>query len=608
MIATGPAPQPGQTQSAPQTGPQAAAPTGGAVDAGSNQATAEAAGLEGGGDDDLSLDGPNAGLLLDGLPITEAVPLALAHGQNPTVQQWIAELPDSDAEAALMQIEGLAQRALDTLWPVGVGLVGLVGADTAFLSAFAAQGVEVCVSREGPLSFKLSYQNTVRQGARAGAAAEGVAGEASAAVGAELRVAVTSELAGRALAPFLGLRAALLLDGLLRVPLVIPAFACLGLAELLRASRVDAEAAAVTEASAQMAVDLDDPEALHPAIRAALHALPVGLKVDARLEALLSAGATLARASGGAWGLSLTGKVGGLARLGGALTAALGPLRFELLGPMAEAAPQAELTLRFTLSGGAPEPGTVAPAPCTVQLGAAAVPEAGGQSVARTHSVDYPSWEALCAAFERNPEGLVGGEPLPGVTDQPWALSEVLKAAPPSALRVALSLPLSAPELVHAAPELHRTLIHLSGGAAGAVLAAGTAISLTGEALIAPEDLRLAADLGLCAPAGSTAVGAVRWAADAVLAARTGSPFAADAAAWGADLRAAFWGTPALTEARVQGTVKVELSTGVAVDSPGLPEGAAGLRVGGGLRVDLAAPPAELARLQRAAAGGGALG
>ena len=77
-----------QTTEASQSETQQSPPQG-------NQAQVESAGLEGGGCDDDSMNGPFAHLLLDGMPLGAAIDTALRCLENPVVQDWLRHVPDA---------------------------------------------------------------------------------------------------------------------------------------------------------------------------------------------------------------------------------------------------------------------------------------------------------------------------------------------------------------------------------------------------------------------------------------------------------------------------------------------------------------------------------
>lgn len=90
------------------------------TDARGNQHRAETAGLAGGEDDrDYGLAGEFAALILDALPLGEAVEAALPYVSNPAVREWLQAL---DPATLLASVDGLAARCLDAVWPVGTGV------------------------------------------------------------------------------------------------------------------------------------------------------------------------------------------------------------------------------------------------------------------------------------------------------------------------------------------------------------------------------------------------------------------------------------------------------------------------------------------------------
>lgn len=136
-----------------------------------NQAALEDAGLAGRASDSGGMKGAlemAAGVVLDAMPLSLAVPLAAQFVDIEAVQGWLDEQSLPEVAAA---IQGRFASLVDALWPVGAGLQGEMALGGGLVGdADVLANVELL--RVGPAQARYRYQAALEVGAGPGASAE----------------------------------------------------------------------------------------------------------------------------------------------------------------------------------------------------------------------------------------------------------------------------------------------------------------------------------------------------------------------------------------------------------------------------------------------------
>lgn len=193
------------TSSAQQT-PASATSSAGAVVAPQpqgNQAALDDAGLAGRASDSGGMKGAlemAAGVVLDAMPLSLAVPLAAQFVDIEAVQGWLDEQSLPEVAAA---IQGRFASLVDALWPVGAGLQGEMALGGGLVGdADVLAHVELL--RVGPAQARYRYQAALEVGAGPGMSAEvgDAFGETGLDIGASAEASVTVQMDGGVTADF----------------------------------------------------------------------------------------------------------------------------------------------------------------------------------------------------------------------------------------------------------------------------------------------------------------------------------------------------------------------------------------------------------------------
>lgn len=590
---------------------------------GSNQAAVEDAGIPaepGAGCSEL--DGPCAGVILDGYPPAEAVALAEQHLDNPAVIDWAAAMAEQDAAEAVEGHPDLAHRFLDAVWPVGLGVQTTVAVGGDLVGSLSMDGLAT-VLRTGPdaysvaseVVFSLSYSPLSASATAVDAFGNGVSAGAGVKATATLRCRFQSALA---LSPVELLVAAGLAGPVVASVAVIPGAPQLlpELAERLldqvKSVTQTAELVVGGEASAQAhfeSIDVLPPQvsAVVGGVLAAADAMLDGAVPDGdEHHEVGGAGAAaaaygLAVSSDGVATFRYTGQLSGLvsgmlqleAHLPGDIVAEV--KRMGALG----AAVAVAVDMRFQLPDSTDfHLHDLVDMSFEVTSTVTTTRDGGTATETETSGVKY----AWIGDFVTALQASSGDDVAPGVHSYaPLAeVAERLGGAPTDTETTAVTLD---PALIAGFLPDWADALGLDGidHAHVGALAADAELKLTGASVVDPDDFERAADAGFMVR--SELAGTQVWplVAGVVRQVRAGSAAPAEVQS-DAGLQAAFSGEPRLETARVTGFVGVgvggELSGSAGPAGSGGGEAAATVR----LVVDTPAEGAVLEALERAAA------
>lgn len=559
-----------------------------------NQAVAADAGLAPGGDMDTSLGGPFAALLLDVLPLTEAVTAGLSHAANPAVRDWLLALDPASVAAALGDRPGVIGRVLDRLLPAGTGLTGQSTLAGALVGGAEVAG-QATLWHQGGGQLEVGTQPRLRldQGAGLGGAMTdpfggGVTAKAGVDAGVDVQVEVEAgaTLSWAEWSQAFGLGAGELWRRCVLgdAPALGPDGA--GVAPLLSA---DFSASVATGAQATATLQCDDLESVPRPLRDLLDGLAVGAASWSAL-AELGGGVELSVSAfdGSWWCARLSGEGEALASAAGAASIAAPGLDTAAWAGATAAAAGAGCAIELTV-----ETGAQPDAPSMLVGATFALTSSTGQG--GSGRADTVQFDSLAAAWA----GLSGRDPAGG-----GALSADLAAGAPPSVAVAVDQALDPARLAH---ELPGWFAGIPG--AESLLDAGhhgltsscAQLALEGTATVSSDDLASAAQAGLTVPDGSSRAGAWRAAADAILHRRLGGVVPAWAGGQEAAIDAA--------ADRVAGFDAVRLRGFVGVGAGGTLSGAAVGRVSGTaqvatrIEIDRPASDADRATLRRVVVG-----
>jgi len=576
-----------ETTLAPTPSPVAPQPAG-------NQAAAADAGLAAGGSMDTSLAGPFAGLLLDVLPLADAVEAALAHAGNPAVRAWLLGLDAPAVAAALDGRPGALGVALERLLPAGTGLSGESTLAGALVGGVEVAG-EAAIWHRGGGQIEVTTHPRLRLdeaaglgGAMTDAFGGGVEARSEVAAGIDLMVDVR---AGAHLAWGAWSEALDLGPGELWRRCVLGDAPALGpdgaaIAPLLSA---DFDGRAAAGATASACVRCDDLDSLPGPLRAVVDRLRVGsASWGALAQAHGAVELSISAFDGATWCARLSGEGDALASVAGAAAVAAPGLDTAAWAGATGAAAGASCAIELTVTDAARPDGEAKLVAAAFELTTSAGADADSRS-------DTMRFDSLASAWA----GLSPRDPGAGS-----ALSSDLAAGAPPSIEAAVALQLDPARL---AQELPGWFADLPGGEAllaedrSGLSASAAHLALEGSALVTGDDLALAAQAGLTVPPGSSRAGAWALAADAVLQRRLGGAVPAWAAGQQGALDAA--------ADRVGGFDGVRLRGFVGVGAGGSLSGAALARVSGTaqvatrLQIDRPAPDADRATLRRVVVG-----
>ena len=587
-----------------------------------NQAEVEQAGLEGGGTDDYSLSGPFANLLLDVMPVEEAIAVARTVIENPVVQDWLRSLPEAAILDVLRGARTLVGWLMDGVLPVGAGLE-LAAALGVRANIGVALAQTYTVQRTELERLKLSSNPCIKVGVSEGVGGKvldafghgvDVSAKGEAYVGIEGHMAEEVDLSLAVLLKYAGVSAVELLISR-ALGLTTPGqLSPVSLPDLVgELDGVDTEASARVSAgaglSATASVDgiSDLPEKLGLAVEPLLgDDLYVEAAALAQLAGLVEGSLTIKDDQTAAF--ALKGSLKAVAEASGQLGAVFSPTHQASLAAMAELGAAFQLDGVWEVDPKQLQTGTSDLLSTRITLSADKMGSAEAstdgalEQESTMSSLVFDSFDAAKQAVTHQANALnVDGEVAHSGTEASRPLSEVLDevGSLPTA-QTTVQIELDAARLAESVSGLADLVgvDELAGEQSTGLVSNDSELILSGVAAVTPDDFERTRDMGIVLPGSVLQATALDRVGDAIQAARGAGTTPAWLSEWAPALRNEFGGETAMSEGRLKGWIGVGVGGDASVKA-----GASGSLKGSGTvkyLVDQSATEQDILRLLEA--------